>query len=75
VQPLLIAFDVSPIAGQGNVRLAANVPSEEATVFLKAGQADAAVPDRVPTAANPTEQYNPVDRIYIIEKIEVGPNG
>ena len=74
LQPLLIAFDVSPIAGQGNVRLVAGVLSEEATVFLKAGSADATVPDRVPTAANPAELYSPVDRIYIIEKIEVGPN-
>ena len=73
-QPLLIAFDVSPIANQGNVRLRAGVQSDEAAVFIKAGRADATVPDRVPTAAVPNDQYTELDRIYIIEKIEVVPN-
>jgi hypothetical protein len=73
--PLLIAFDINPTPGRGNVRRRLNVQSDEASMFFRAASADAGVPDRVPTPANPTAAYSPSDSIYIVEKIEVVPNG
>jgi hypothetical protein len=70
-QPLLVAFDINATPGQGNVRRRPSQQSDEASMFFRAASADAGVRDRVPTAANPAEQYTPTDSIYIVRKIEV----
>jgi hypothetical protein len=72
--PLLVAFDINPTPGQGNVRRRPAVQSDEASMFFRAASADALEPDRVPNAANPIDQYSPTDSIYIVRKIEVAPN-
>jgi hypothetical protein len=71
LQPLLVAFDINPTPGQGNVRRRPDVQSDEASMFFRAASADAAVPDRVPTPADPGASYSPSDSVYIVEKIEV----
>lgn len=70
--PLLIAFNVSPVAGLGNVRFLSPVPAGEASMFFRPATAEAMTADRLPSAANPAATpYNPSPSIYLVEKIEV----
>ena len=62
---LLIAFDISPTPGQGNVRSVA--PLSGADHYFRAATQQAAAPDRSPDFATGT----PSGRHYLIEKIEV----
>lgn len=59
-RPLLVAFDLGP---PGHVRHLPNVPAASARAFLRDGD-EALVQDRSPG-------YDVVDRIYLIERIEV----
>jgi len=65
-QDLLIAFDISPMPGQGNVRFASPVPG--ALLYYKANTKEAATtPTRSPGYVN-----NPaLQVVYLVEKIEV----
>lgn len=71
-RPLLVSFDISATAGQGNVRFQNPVPAAEAIMFFRAATAEASVADRLPSAANPgATPYNTSNSIYLIERIEV----
>jgi hypothetical protein len=71
-RPLLVSFDISATAGQGNVRFQSPVPAAEATMFFRPATAEASVADRLPSAANPgATPYNISNSIYLIERIEV----
>jgi hypothetical protein len=71
-RPLLVSFDISATAGQGNVRFQSPVPTTEATMFFRPATAEASVADRLPSAANPgATPYNTSNSIYLIERIEV----
>lgn len=61
---LIIAFDVNPSIGSGNVRHRDGIPG--AQLYYRAGTSQAGVADRLPDylAENP-------DRVFIVEKIEV----
>ncbi len=63
-KPLLIAFDISSLPNQGNIRFVGMVPSNEARMFSRSGTAEAVVNDR-------TSGYDTRARIHIVEKIEV----
>jgi hypothetical protein len=64
-QDLLIAFDISPMPGQGNVRFASPVPG--ALLYYKANTKEAATPIRsLGYVNNPALQV-----VYLVEKIEV----
>lgn len=71
-RPLLVSFDISVTAGQGNVRFQNPVPAGEAIMFFRPATAEASVADRLPSAANPgATPYNTSNSIYLIERIEV----
>jgi hypothetical protein len=71
-RPLLVSFDISATAGQGNVRFQNPVPAAEATMFFRSATAEASVADRLPSAVNPgATPYNISNSIYLIERIEV----
>lgn len=71
-RPLLVSFDISATAGQGNVRFQNPVAAAEATMFFRPATAEASVVDRLPSAANPgATPYNTSSSIYLIERIEV----
>ncbi|MET0689183.1 MAG: fibronectin type III domain-containing protein [Methyloceanibacter sp.] len=62
-QPLLIAVDFSPGSPSG-IRFTDAVPPEQASAYWQAG-AEASLRDR-------SSGYNSANRIYLIERIEVG---
>jgi hypothetical protein len=63
-QPLLIAFDINPTPGRGNVIRLQPVAGTEGAAFFRAATAEADVPDRLPG-------YSPTDSFYVVERIEV----
>jgi len=68
-EDLLIAFDISSIAGQGRVREA---PLSGAAAFTRNATQQASMPDRFPNPADPMLTYTALpNRIYLVEKIEV----
>jgi hypothetical protein len=72
-KPLLVAFDISPTAGMGNVRFVNPVPATDAAMHFRAATAQAGVQDRLPSAANPgAPLYNASTSIYLVQRIDVG---
>jgi hypothetical protein len=72
-QPLLIAFDISTAPGMGNVRFVNPVPGTDATMHFRTATAEAGVPDRLPSAANPgASPYVASPSIYLVQRIDVG---
>jgi hypothetical protein len=72
-KPLLVAFDISPTAGMGNVRYVNPVPATDAAMHFRAATAEAGVQDRLPSAANPgAPLYNASTSIYLVQRIDVG---
>jgi hypothetical protein len=61
-KPLLVAFDISPTPGQGNVRYGALVDAQTKTYFKGATQAA--------QTANRASDFQPSNNVYLIEKIE-----
>lgn len=61
-KPLLVAFDVSPTPGQGNVRFGPLVDAQTKTYFKAATQAA--------QVANRASDFQPSNNVYLIEKIE-----
>jgi hypothetical protein len=71
-QPLLVAFDIDPGGGSGNVRLALNVPPGDGTMYFRAATAESVIVDRSPSAANPgATPFVTSPCIYLVDKIEV----
>ncbi|QIF04536.1 fibronectin type III domain-containing protein [Roseimicrobium sp. ORNL1] len=72
-KPLLVAFDISPTAGMGNVRFVNPVPATDASMHFRAATAEAGIQDRLPSAANPgAPPYNASTSIYLVQRIDVG---
>jgi hypothetical protein len=70
--PLLVIFDINATPGNGNVRYVTNVPATDAVMYFRQATAEAAVADRLPSAANPgASPYIVSNSIYLIETIEV----
>jgi hypothetical protein len=68
---LLIAFDISATAGQGNVR-SVLLPGTGTEHYFRAATQQASVPDRSPSPVLPPPGFTTgPDRLYLIEKIEV----
>ena len=71
-RPLLVAFDIDPGGGSGNVRLALNVPAADGIMYFRAATAESGILDRSPSAANPgAAAFIPSPCIYLVDKIEV----
>ncbi|HSI63147.1 MAG TPA: fibronectin type III domain-containing protein [Candidatus Saccharimonadia bacterium] len=72
-KPLLVAFDISTVAGMGNVRFVNPVPGTDATMHFRTATAEAGVQDRLPSAANPgASPYITSPSIYLVQRIDVG---
>lgn len=72
-KPLLVAFDINPTAGMGNVRFVNPVPGTDASMHFRAAAAEAGIQDRLPSAANPgAPLYNASTSIYLVQRIDVG---
>ena len=66
---LLVAFDISPTAGQGNV---ASAPTTGAVHYFRAATSQAKEPNRYPNPAGPTLTFTQgTNRHYLVEQIEV----
>jgi hypothetical protein len=70
-KPVLIAFDINPTPGQGNVIRLEPIEITEGAMYFKQNTPEASVPDRIPSPANPGLPYEISDSVYIVERIEV----
>jgi hypothetical protein len=68
LEDLLIAFDISDVAGQGRIRRA---PLTGATAFTRNGSQQAALQDRSPNPGDPGTFNTQGNEVFLLEKIEV----